>query len=139
MPKIENCSRRQILDGTHKLDSNGSILISIVDPDHEYIIPKFDNFKEIYRFKFWDFDVNCPEEKRSELFNSEMAKQIINILMANFNNNINIIIHCSAGICRSGAITEIGSIIGFDPVHNNRMPNLLVKRLLMEQLNLIMY
>ena len=40
---------------------------------------------------------------------------------------MNVIVHCTAGICRSGAVTEIGVQMGFDDVGRYRQPNLLVK------------
>ena len=43
-------------------------------------------------------------------------------------------VHCTAGICRSGAVVEIGSMLGFIPVEKYRQPNLRVKHYMMDVL-----
>ena len=40
----------------------------------------------------------------------------------------------TAGICRSGAVVEIGSMLGFTPVEKYRQPNLRVKHYMMDVL-----
>jgi hypothetical protein len=41
------------------------------------------------------------------------------------------------GVCRSGAVAEVGVMMGFRDVGNWRAPNSMVKRKLMEQLGMI--
>ena len=48
----------------------------------------------------------------------------------------NVLVHCHAGICRSGAVVEVGSMIGFTPTERYRQPNLRVKRKMMKELGL---
>jgi len=49
---------------------------------------------------------------------------------------MNVIVHCIAGLCRSGAVTEVGLMMGFEGGKNPRMPNTYVKRELMKKLGL---
>ena len=47
---------------------------------------------------------------------------------------MNVIVHCVAGVCRSGAVCEIGVMMGFDDTEVFRSPNLLVKHKMMKVL-----
>jgi hypothetical protein len=47
---------------------------------------------------------------------------------------MNVVVHCFAGICRSGAVAEVGVMMGFDDVGRTRIPNLLVKHRMMRAL-----
>jgi len=47
---------------------------------------------------------------------------------------MNVIVHCAAGICRSGAVVEAGVVLGFDDTQTMRIPNTLVKTSILEQL-----
>ena len=49
-------------------------------------------------------------------------------------NRMNVVVHCHAGVCRSGAVCEIGVMLGFDDTEAFRSPNLLVKHRMMKQL-----
>jgi hypothetical protein len=44
---------------------------------------------------------------------------------------MNVIVHCVAGVCRSGAVCEVGVMLGFDDTEAFRSPNLLVKHRMM--------
>jgi hypothetical protein len=45
---------------------------------------------------------------------------------------MNVIVHCVAGVCRSGAVCEVGVMLGFDDTEAFRSPNLLVKHRMMK-------
>jgi predicted protein tyrosine phosphatase len=47
---------------------------------------------------------------------------------------MNVVVHCMAGICRSGAVVEVGVMMGFNDCEKYRQPNLRVKHKLMKQL-----
>ena len=47
---------------------------------------------------------------------------------------MNVVVHCHAGVCRSGAVCEIGVMMGFDDCEVFRSPNLLVKHKMMKVL-----
>ena len=79
-------------------------------------------------------DDKCLDE--SWMFNTQQAEEIAKILTDALESNTNIVIHCVAGICRSGAIAEVGVMLGFQDTEEYRCPNLLVKELLLKELNL---
>jgi len=47
---------------------------------------------------------------------------------------MNVIVHCHAGICRSGAVVEVASMMGFTPTDRYRQPNMRVKQKMMKVL-----
>ena len=66
----------------------------------------------------------------------EQAKSLVLILKQALLNRSNVIVHCIAGVCRSGAVTEVGIMMGFDDTEDYRSPNLLVKHKMMDVLGL---
>ena len=40
---------------------------------------------------------------------------------------INVIVHCAAGLSRSGAVCEVGVVMGFEDIVKWRQPNRMVK------------
>ena len=48
--------------------------------------------------------------------------------------NRNVLVHCHAGICRSGAVVEVGTMLGFTATERFRQPNLRVKHRMMKVL-----
>jgi len=51
-------------------------------------------------------------------------------------NHMNVIVHCHAGVCRSGAVAEVGIMLGFRDTEAFRAPNLLVKHRMMTALGM---
>ena len=47
---------------------------------------------------------------------------------------MNVVVHCHAGVCRSGAVAEVGVMMGFADCERFRIPNLLVKHKMMRVL-----
>ena len=48
--------------------------------------------------------------------------------------HMNVVVHCHAGICRSGAVVEVAEMMGFTPTDRYRQPNLRVKHKMMKVL-----
>lgn len=132
MNRIENTSLRKIICGDHEfLKDETNILIQIVDPDREAPEPHH-AFDEVYIFKFYDVEEFNTE---TELFCTENdAEGMVGILKEALETGANVTVHCTAGICRSGAVVEVAEMMGFTPVHNMRQPNSLVKRRMMKVL-----
>ncbi len=152
---IINVPGYYIPTGFHPDPGENSVLIQIGDPypmkggyyvsegsdGNEFPIPLF-RFKNTYRFRFLDMtddniDKLSPESRdhyTKGLITDDQASEIVSILVDAYNNNSNVVVHCSAGICRSGAVTEVGVMMGFEDISNSRIPNLLVKRKLITQL-----
>ena len=108
------------------------MLISIVDPagwvpEAKYI------FKERHNFEFLDAEDadGFPDEAK---ISDAQAQEIVGLLQHALDNHMNVVVHCFAGICRSGAVCEVGVMLGFDDTGRFRSPNLLVKHRMMRAL-----
>jgi len=137
LPFIQNVAKADIPRAFHSDPGPKGVLIQIVDPDTDFPVPRFP-FAEIHQFRFWDIHEGNPEwaEQQSQAIQPEQAKAIAGILTDALANRKNVIVHCHAGICRSGAVVAVGVRMGFTDPEKVRLPNPRVKRLLEEALGL---
>ena len=143
-PWIENISLADACKGYHYDAGFNSMLIQIVDPDTEFPKP-LHTFREVYQFKFLDIEdpvyVNPLstefDVKHTDAITNEDAKGIAEALSFALSQGMNVVVHCHAGVCRSGAVAEVGVMLGFLDTEKFRVPNLMVKKKLMEQLGMI--
>ena len=138
---IQNVSRQAIKDGYHYDPGENSMLIQISDPPGDHPQPRYP-FKEIYQFDFLDVEqdgltndgcgnwTDVSEFKITDL----QARDIVAALKRALEMKMNVITHCHAGICRSGAVVEVGVMMGFEDLGSYRQPNLLVKHKLLKAL-----
>lgn len=127
---IQNVSTKNIEDGRHSWDEN-TILIQIVDPDMEFPTPAR-QFQEIHQFKFLDLEADSVRDDMK--ISDHAAAQIVSILQSALDTKNNVVVHCVAGVCRSGAVCEVGVMMGFDDTGAYRHANTLVKYKLMRVL-----
>lgn len=130
-PWIQNVSMADIVKGHHNLPDNRTILIQIQDfGTWQFARPLYkDSFIDIHQFRFDDI-----EDDNGTAIQNQQAEQLASILQQAFDNRHNVIVHCHAGICRSGAVAEIGVMLGFSEPDRHRIPNLLVKHKIMRVL-----
>ena len=131
MPFIQNCAATDISSGMFYKDPGAnSMLISIADPGGWRPTAKH-TFAEQYNFEFLDI------EKTDTMFDDEcrvsmvQAGDLVTLLRSALARDMNVIVHCTMGVCRSGAVTEIGVQMGFTDTKRYRQPNLLVKHSMM--------
>lgn len=129
---IENVSWDDCKHGRHYDAGPNAMLIQIADPATFFPDPHF-NFKEAHRFEFLDAedDDRFPEEC---MISDEQAAEIVALLQRALDKSMNVVVHCHAGICRSGAVVEVASMMGFTPTDRLRIPNLRVKHKMMKVL-----
>lgn len=127
---ITNISRQEIIDGTHEDAGENSMLIQIVDFFDTFPEPKH-KFKQVHQFKFDDIENEGPTS-----ITETQAIIIANALMIAKQMNMNVIVHCFAGLCRSGAVVECGIQVGFNPPDRIRWPNTLVKHKIQKALGI---
>ena len=127
---IENVSRFDISTGFHADAGENSMLIQIVDFFDTFPTPKY-SFKETLQFKFDDIEDEGPTS-----CTDEQAKEISQALLRAKEQHMNIIVHCFAGLCRSGAVAEVGIMLGFNPPDRIRLPNTLVKGKILKALGM---
>jgi len=132
MPWIENVSLGDIPRAKHHNAGENSMLIQIVDPDMTFPAPMH-QFKETHQFKF--LDLEGPDAYGHEFkVTDEQAESLVQLLQHALANRMNVVVHCVAGVCRSGAVCEVGVMMGFDDCEAFRSPNLLVKHKMMKHL-----
>jgi predicted protein tyrosine phosphatase len=131
---IENVAATDVSIGFHHDAGVNSMLIQIADPKGWFPTPKH-TFKEIHRFEFLDADDQdgFPDNQK---ISDDQAQQIVSLLQHAHDNRMNVVVHCMAGICRSGAVVEVGVMMGFSDTEKFRSPNLRVKHKLMRVLGL---
>lgn len=128
---IQNISMAEAIKGLHQFQPHKTILIQIQDFDTWSFVPAkyHDEFKQVHQFKFNDI-----EDDDGTACTQEQAEELVKILQAAKENNDNIVVHCHAGICRSGAVVEVATMMGFDEPERRRIPNLLIKHKMMKVL-----
>lgn len=130
MPWIYNCSRSAVQAGEHPSADN-AILIQITDICSLPPTPKV-KFSKAFHFEFNDVESRESEEG----ITNQQAKQIAAILNEAMEFGYDVVVHCHAGLCRSGAVAEVGVMLGFEDLKTKRIPNLLVKIKLLEELGM---
>ena len=125
---IENLSLNNIVKGIHKNKGSESVLIQIVTPGDDFPKSK-DKFLEVYRFEIADL-VDREAFDQDEHFTVEHAKQIVKILFDAYSAERNVVVHCNAGLSRSGAVAFIGRMMGFELRYRNQLPNPNMMRLM---------
>ena len=130
---IQNVALSDIKKGFHIDAGINSMLIQIVDCGMEFPTP-FHQFREVHQFEFLDLEAgdSCLEEEMK--ITDAQAEQLVTLLQHAYDNRMNVIVHCVAGVCRSGAVCEVGVMMGFDDTEVFRSPNLLVKHKMMKVL-----
>lgn len=129
---IQNVSMSDIRQGFHMDPGINAMLIQIVDPAHPFPVPKY-QFRETHQFEFLDAEKtdNFPDECKCT---DEQAAELVRLLQHAQEQHMNVIVHCHAGVCRSGAVAEVGVMMGFRDAEAFRSPNLLVKHKMMKVL-----
>jgi predicted protein tyrosine phosphatase len=134
---IENVSYEDLEKGYHYDAGENSMNIQIVDPGTEFPTPKY-HFKEVRQFYFLDVDDTDHDKFYfAAAITNEDAKGIAEALQHAKDNSMNVIVSCHMGVCRSGAVAEVGVMMGFRDTEKYRIPNPMVKRKVMEYLGMI--
>ena len=130
MPFIQNVPKIAVVQGSHLDAGEGAVLIQITDICYEPPKPAFD-FAERHHFEF--MDVLYDSENAAEIgIRWEQAVEIVSILKKALEEGRNVVVHCHAGLCRSGAVAEVGIMMGFTETRSPRQPNSMVKHMLMK-------
>jgi predicted protein tyrosine phosphatase len=131
---IENVSKSDVFNGHHYDAGINSMLIRIQDPATEFGKIKYP-FKEVHEFEFLDAEDEdgFPDECKIQ---DEQAVELVRLLKHAQEKHMNVVVHCHAGICRSGAVVEVATMMGFTPTDRYRQPNVRVKTKMMRVLGL---
>jgi predicted protein tyrosine phosphatase len=140
---IQNVSKIDIADGRHCDPGPNAMLIQIMDPGEGFPVPNY-NFKEVYQFEFLDIEddgmTNMGDGSMTDLGEFAItdvdAVKISKLLVHALESHMNVVVHCYAGIFRSGAVAEVGIKLGFEDTETFRCPNRLVKKKLLKALGM---
>ena len=140
-PWIQNVSMSDIKSARHFEAGENSMLIQIVDPAYEFPTP-MKQFKEVHQFEFLDIEedglTNDGDGNWTDMsefaVTQEQANELVRLLQHALENRMHVVVHCHAGVCRSGAVCEVGVMMGFRDTEVFRSPNLLVKHKMMKVL-----
>jgi hypothetical protein len=130
---IQNVALSDIKKGFHINPGDNAMLIQIVDCGYEFPTPLY-KFKEVHQFEFLDVEEKDYVLEEAMKCSQEQANELVRLLQHAQENHMNVIVHCHAGVCRSGAVCEIGVMMGFQDTEVFRSPNLLVKHRMMKAL-----
>ncbi len=141
MPWIQNVALSDIRKGQHIRVNENAMLIQIVDPAMEFPEPLY-KFKEVHQFEFLDIEedglTNNGDGSWTDMsefaVTQEQADELVRLLQHALSNRMDVVVHCVAGVCRSGAVCEVGVMLGFNDTEVFRSPNLLVKHKMMRAL-----
>ncbi len=135
MSFIENVSKSAVFSGSHSDMGEDAVLIQIVDPASYFPVPN-KKFARIHQFEFLDLEDTEPDKNLMEFaITDEQAAELVGVLKQALDENRNVIVHCHAGLCRSGAVAEVGVMMGFTHTERTkRTPNVLVKTKMMRVL-----
>ena len=130
---IQNVTFHDVNGCSHKQCDDRAVLIQIVDPAYGFPTPAH-AFASVLQLEFLDEDETCRESLHEFLITDAQAASIIDFLQMALQENRDVIVHCHAGLCRSGAVADVGIMMGFEDTGKIRLPNRLVKHKLMQQL-----
>lgn len=121
-----------VVKGRHPDAGPDGVLVQIVDPDMVHPPSRF-RFRNVHKYKFLDIE-DGQEGAEAHGICQEEADHLAKVLQDALSQRRNVIVHCVAGVCRSGAVVEIGVMLGFRDIGAYRNPNLRVKTKMMRSL-----
>ena len=101
-PFIQNISKKAYANGDHFDCGDRAIAIEILDPAAYHAEPKH-KFARLYRFRFADVE-DADEYAEYTGITDEQAEQLVEILQLALDEDRNVIVHCTVGVCRSGDV-----------------------------------
>ena len=139
MPWIQNIALSDVRKGHHIRVGENSMLIQILDPGMVFPRPVHD-FKEVHQFEFLDieedgmtnFGDGIMRDMSEFAITDAQAAELVRLLQHALEKRMDVVVHCHAGVCRSGAVAEVGVMLGFQDAEAFRSPNLLVKHKMMK-------
>lgn len=144
MPWIDHISYEDVKAANHPLEfGKDHLLIQLMTDGWSFPEPLAkDDFTLIrqYYVNDTDFDPKC---RGMIAITEDVAKLIADDLQMCLDRDINVVVHCAAGVSRSGAVAEVAADMGFRDIGKEqgkwRRPNLTIKKALQKQLGMLMF
>lgn len=131
---VANIARRDLETGNYNqqlFKSENTMLISINDPA-AFPPSAVTKFKD----KIFVYFLDVEDVENEFAIGPNGAYRIAAAIKTAMKQNLNVLVHCTAGICRSGAVAEACEVLGFEYIGNYKQPNVLVKKRLFRELGL---
>lgn len=126
MPFIQNISMVDAIAGVHRDPGDNAMLIRILDIEDWNVAEPANAFSDVRIFRFDDLTAGWadPVKFARRGPRQDHADDILLALSAAHMRGMNVIVHCRAGVARSGAVALIGELVfGFEASGNQRNPN----------------
>jgi predicted protein tyrosine phosphatase len=126
MPFIQNISIADTIAGVHRPAGGNAMLIRILDLEDWDVKDPAHPFNDVRVFRFDDLTADWadPAKFARRGPRQEHADDILLALSEAHERGMNVIVHCRAGVARSGAVSLVGELVfGFDAVGSPRNPN----------------
>lgn len=133
MPTIKNVSLSEFESIKDSLGPD-TYVIRICDPCFEFKEPPKHCASFVFEFLDAEDNTEIDDDFKIQL---DQAKTIVEILKEALDKDKNVVVHCHAGRCRSGAVAEVGEILGFKYIGDIKQPNIRVKTMLLQVLGLL--
>ena len=131
---IQNVAAMDVMNGFYRDSGTNVVLIQITNPGASLPVPP-DTFASVHQFRFLDYEASVPF-RHADKIQPNQALAIANVLKKAFEAGNNVVVHCQAGVSRSGAVVEAAIALGFEDLKGYRSPNLMVKHMIMDALGL---
>ena len=106
------------------------MLIQIMDTGTGWWPQPAHAFLEVHRFEFLDVEAQDQVDDEEMRISEQQAREIVQLLEHALDKRMNVVVHCFAGVSRSGAVAQFGVELGFNDCERFRQPNTLVLELL---------
>jgi len=130
---IQNVAAADIPNGFHVAVKENSMLIQIMDPASAWWPEPKHKFAQVHRFEFLDAEDKDGFDEDFKISDAQ-AQELVRLLQHALDNHMDVVVHCMAGLCRSGAVCEVGVMMGFQDTEKFRSPNMRVKHKMMKVL-----
>ena len=126
VPFIQNISMADAITGVHRDPGENAMLIRILDVEDWNAAEPAHAFRDVRVFRFDDLTADWADPARFAR-RGPRQEHADDLLLALFDADklgMNVIVHCRAGVARSGAVSLVGELVfKFDPVGSRRNPN----------------
>lgn len=122
---ILNVDADDLAKGKHIAPSPGTYLIQISDPGEAPVQPHH-TFEHTLQLQFLDIGADDECDDHRLRINQSQASRIVEFLQQAFFRNYNVVVQCTLGVSRSGAVCQFGVNMGFRDTGAYRAPNLYV-------------
>jgi predicted protein tyrosine phosphatase len=126
MPFIQNISIADAVAGVHRDPGSNAMLIRILDVEDWDVKAPAHPFKDVRIFRFDDLTADWadPVKFARRGPRQQHADDLLMALSEAHERGMNVLVHCRAGVARSGAVSFVGELVfGFEGSGNPRNPN----------------